>query len=93
MERTGGANVADGADEVRLRARAALAGRIADKTGGRWRRIRPADYVDMLTFRGPELLAGVEAAAGNTYAAADAYPPVAIQRAIAADVSPSSMDI
>jgi imidazolonepropionase-like amidohydrolase len=47
----------------------------------------PRTTLDMLTFSEPELRAGVEAAADrNTYVAAHAYPPVAIQRALAAGV-------
>jgi imidazolonepropionase-like amidohydrolase len=47
----------------------------------------PRTTLDMLTFSEPELRAGVEAAADrSTYVAVHAYPPAAIERAIAAGV-------
>ena len=47
----------------------------------------PRTTLDMLTFSEPELRAGVEAAADrNTYVAVHAYPPAAIERAMAAGV-------
>jgi imidazolonepropionase-like amidohydrolase len=88
MERTGGASIADSADEVRLRVREQLlqgASQIKLVGGGgvaSWR-----TTLDMFTFSEPELRAGVEAAADrNTYVAVHAYPPAQIQRAINAGV-------
>ena len=88
MERTGGANIADSADEVRLRVREQLLqGASQIKLVGGGGVSSPRTTLDMLTFSEPELRAGVEAAADrNTYVAAHAYPPDAIQRAIAAGV-------
>jgi imidazolonepropionase-like amidohydrolase len=88
MERTGGANIADSADEVRLRAREQLLqGASQIKLVGGGGVSSPRTTLDMLTFSEPELRAGVEAAADrNTYVAVHAYPPAAIQRAIAAGV-------
>ncbi|HEX3502682.1 MAG TPA: amidohydrolase family protein [Xanthobacteraceae bacterium] len=88
LERTGGANIADSADEVRLRVREQLLeGASQIKLVGGGGVSSPRTTLDMLTFSEPELRAGVEAAADrNTYVAAHAYPPVAIQRAIAAGV-------
>jgi imidazolonepropionase-like amidohydrolase len=86
MERTGGANIADNADEVRLRVREQLLqGASQIKLVGGGGVSSPRTTLDMMTFSEPELRAGVDAAADrNTYAAVHAYPPVAIQRAIAA---------
>ena len=88
MERTGAANIADSADEVRLRVREQLLqGASQIKLVGGGGVSSPRTTLDMLTFSEPELRAGVEAAADrNTYVAVHAYPPVAIQRAIAAGV-------
>jgi imidazolonepropionase-like amidohydrolase len=88
MERTGGANIADSADEVRLRVREQLfQGASQIKLVGGGGVASPRTTLDMLTFGTPELRAGVEAAADrNTYVAVHAYPPTAIQRAIAAGV-------
>jgi len=88
MERTGAANIADSADEVRLRVREQLLqGASQIKLVGGGGVSSPRTTLDMLTFSEPELRAGVEAAADrNTYVAAHAYPPVAIQRALAAGV-------
>jgi imidazolonepropionase-like amidohydrolase len=87
MERTGAANIADSADEVRLRVREQLlqgASQIKLVGGGV---SSPRTTLDMMTFSEPELRAGVDAAADrNTYTAVHAYPPPAIQRAIAAGV-------
>ncbi len=86
MERTGGASIADGANEVRLRVREQLlqgASQIKLVGGGgvaSWR-----TTLDMFTFSEPEFTAGVEAAADrNTYVTVHAYPPGQIQRAISA---------
>ena len=88
MERTGAANIADSADEVRLRVREQLLqGASQIKLVGGGGVSSPRTTLDMLTFSEPELRAGVEAAADrNTYVAVHAYPPVAIQRALAAGV-------
>ena len=87
-ELTGGAYIADSADEVRLRVREQLvlgASQIKLVGGGgvaSWR-----TTLDMFTFSEPEFRAGVEAAADrNTYVAVHAYPPAQIQRAINAGV-------
>jgi imidazolonepropionase-like amidohydrolase len=86
MERTGAANIADSADEVRLRVREQLLeGASQIKLVGGGGVSSPRTTLDMMTFSEAELRAGVEAAADrNTYAAVHAYPPAAIQRAIAA---------
>jgi imidazolonepropionase-like amidohydrolase len=88
MERTGAANIADSADEVRLRVREQLLqGASQIKLVGGGGVASPRTTLDMLTFSEPELRAGVEAAADrNTYVAAHAYPPAGIRRAIAAGV-------
>ena len=85
---TGAANIADSADEVRLRVREQLLeGASQIKLVGGGGVSSPRTTLDMLTFSEPELRAGVEAAADrNTYVAVHAYPPAAIQRAIAAGV-------
>jgi imidazolonepropionase-like amidohydrolase len=86
MERTGGANIADSANEVRLRVREQLfQGASQIKLVGGGGVSSPRTTLDMFTFGEPELRAGVEAAADrNTYVAVHAYPPAAIRRAIAA---------
>jgi imidazolonepropionase-like amidohydrolase len=86
MERTGAANIADSADEVRLRVREQLLqGASQIKLVGGGGVSSPRTTLDMFTFNERELRAGVGAAADrNTYAAVHAYPPAAIQRAIAA---------
>ncbi|MET0528223.1 MAG: amidohydrolase family protein [Microvirga sp.] len=86
MEQTGGANVADSEDEVRLRAREQLfQGASQIKLVGGGGVASPRTTLDMLTFSESELRAGIQAAADrNTYAAVHAYPPAAIQRAVAA---------
>jgi imidazolonepropionase-like amidohydrolase len=86
MEQTGAANIADSADEVRLRVREQLLqGASQIKLVGGGGVSSPRTTLDMLTFSEPEFRAGVEAAADrNTYVAVHAYPPAAIQRAIAA---------
>ena len=88
MERTGGSNIADSADEVRLRVREQLLhGASQIKLVGGGGVSSPRTTLDMLTFSEPELRAAVEAAADrNTYVAVHAYPPAAIQRALAAGV-------
>jgi imidazolonepropionase-like amidohydrolase len=88
LERTGGANIADSADELRLRVREQLLqGASQIKLVGGGGVSSPRTTLDMLTFSEPELRAGVEAAADrSTYVAVHAYPPAAIERAIAAGV-------
>lgn len=86
VERTGSANIADSADEVRLRVREQLLqGASQIKLVGGGGVSSPRTTLDMLTFSQTELRAGIQAAADrNTYVAVHAYPPAAIQRAIAA---------
>ena len=88
MERTGAANIADSADEVRLRVREQLLqGASQIKLVGGGGVASPRTTLDMFTFSEPEFRAGVEAAADrNTYVAVHAYPPAQIRRAIAAGV-------
>ena len=88
LERTGAANIADSADEVRLRVREQLLqGASQIKLVGGGGVASPRTTLDMFTFSEPELRAGVEAAADrNTYVAVHAYPPAQIKRAIAAGV-------
>ncbi len=88
MERTGSANIADSADEVRLRVREQLfQGASQIKLMGGGGVASPRTTLDMFTFSTPEFRAGVEAAADrNTYVAVHAYAPAQIQRAIAAGV-------
>ena len=88
MERTGAANIADSADEVRLRVREQLLqGASQIKLMGGGGVASPRTTLDMFTFSEPEFRAGVEAAADrNTYVAVHAYPPAQIQRAITAGV-------
>jgi imidazolonepropionase-like amidohydrolase len=86
LERTGAANIADNAGEVRLREQL-LQGASQIKLVGGGGVATPRTTLDMLTFGEPELRAGVEAAADrNTYVAVHAYPSAAIRRAIAAGV-------
>ncbi len=84
IERTGAANIADNADEVRLRVREQLLqGASQIKLVGGGGVSSPRTTLDMLTFSEPEMRAGVEAAADrNTYVAVHAYPPAAIRRAL-----------
>jgi imidazolonepropionase-like amidohydrolase len=86
MERIGAANIADSADEVRLRVREQLLqGASQIKLVGGGGVSSPRTTLDMFTFGEAELRAGVEAAGDrNTYVAVHAYPPAAIRRAIAA---------
>ena len=88
MERTGAANIADSADEVRLRVREQLLqGASQIKLMGGGGVASPRTTLDMFTFSEPEFRAGVEAAADrNAYVAVHAYPAAQIQRAIAAGV-------
>ena len=88
MERTGAANIADNADEVRLRVREQLLqGASQIKLMGGGGVASPRTTLNMFTFTEPEFRAGVEAAAdGNTYVAVHAYPSAQIQRAVAAGV-------
>ena len=88
MERIGGSMVADGPDEVRVRAREQLmqgATQVKLTAGGGV--ASPFSPLDVSTFTEPELRAAVEAAENwGTYVAVHAYTPVAIQRSIAAGV-------
>jgi imidazolonepropionase-like amidohydrolase len=88
MERTGSANIADSADEVRLRVREQLLqGASQIKLMGGGGVASPRTTLDMFTFSEPEFRAGVEAAADrNAYVTVHAYPAAQIQRAIAAGV-------
>jgi imidazolonepropionase-like amidohydrolase len=88
MERTGAANIADSADEVRLRVREQLfQGASQIKLMGGGGVASPRTTLDISTYSEAEFRAGVEAAADrNTYVAVHAYPPAQIQRAIAAGV-------
>jgi imidazolonepropionase-like amidohydrolase len=88
LEQTGGANIADSADEVRLRVREQLLqGASQIKLVGGGGVASPRTTLDIFAFSAPELRAGVEAAADrNTYVAVHAYPSAQIQRAIAAGV-------
>jgi len=88
LERMGSTNIADSADEVRLRVREQLLqGASQIKLVGGGGVASPRTTLDMFTFSEPEFRAGVEAAADrNTYVAVHAYPPAQIQRAIAAGV-------
>ena len=86
LEERGAANIADSADEVRLRVREQLLeGASQIKLVGGGGVSSPRTTLDMLTFSEPEMRAAVEAAADrNTYVAVHAYPPVAIRRALEA---------
>jgi len=88
IERTGAANIADSADEIRLRVREQLfQGASQIKLVGGGGVASPRTTLDMFTFSEPEFRAGVEAAADrNAYVAVHAYPSDQIQRAIAAGV-------
>ena len=88
LERTGAANIADSADEARLRVREQLLqGASQIKLVGGGGVASPRTTLDIFTFSEPEFRAGVEAAADrNTYVAVHAYPPAQIRRAIAAGV-------
>ncbi len=86
VERSGGASIADGADEVRLRSREQLMqGASQIKLTGSGGVSSPRTTLDMVTYSEPELRAAVETAADRqTSVAVHAYPPAAIQRAVAA---------
>lgn len=86
MERTGGANIADSADEVRLRVREQLfQGASQIKLVGGGGVASPRTTLDIFAFTESELRAGVEAAADrNAYVAVHAYPSAQTRRAIAA---------
>ena len=88
LEQKGAANIADSADEVRLRVREQLLqGASQIKLVGGGGVSSPRTTLDMLTFSEPEMRAGVEAAADrNTYVAVHAYPSAAIRRALAVGV-------
>jgi imidazolonepropionase-like amidohydrolase len=86
IEETGGAMIADSADEVRLRVREQLLqGASQIKLVGGGGVSSPRTALDMTTFSEAELRAGVESARDwNTYVAVHAYAPQTVQRAIAA---------
>ncbi len=86
IERSGAASIADGGDEVRLRAREQLMqGASQVKLTGSGGVSSPRTTLDMVTYDEAELRAAVEAAADRqTYVAVHAYPSAAIQRAVAA---------
>lgn len=86
VESTGAANIADSADEVRLRVREQLIqGASHIKMIGGGGVSSPRTTLDMATFSEAEFRAGTEAAADRgTYVAVHAYPPAQIQRAISA---------
>jgi imidazolonepropionase-like amidohydrolase len=86
MEETGGAMIADGPDEVRLRVREQLLqGASQIKLVGGGGVSSPRTALDMTTFSEPELRAGIETARDwNTYVAVHAYAPQTVQRAILA---------
>jgi imidazolonepropionase-like amidohydrolase len=85
MEETGGAMIADSADEVRLRVREQLLqGASQIKLVGGGGVSSPRTALDMTTFSESELRAGIETARDwNTYVAVHAYAPQTVQRAIA----------
>lgn len=88
MSQIGGSVIADGPDEVRVRAREQLmlgASQVKLTAGGGV--ASPHSPLDVLTFTEPELRAAVEAAANwGTYVAVHAYTPAAVQRAVVAGV-------
>jgi imidazolonepropionase-like amidohydrolase len=87
-EQTGGSIIADSADEVRKRVREQfLQGASQIKLVGSGGVSTPRSPLDMLTFTEPQLRAAVETAQDwGTYVMVHAYPPPAIQRAVAAGV-------
>lgn len=86
LEELGAANIADSADEVRLRVREQLIqGASQIKLMGGGGVASPRTTLDMFTFSERALRVGVETAADrNTYVTVHAYPPAQIHRAIAA---------
>ncbi|HEV2100864.1 MAG TPA: amidohydrolase family protein, partial [Stellaceae bacterium] len=88
IERMGAANIADSADEVRLRVREQLfQGASQIKLIGGGGVASPRTTLDMFTYSETEFRAGVEAAAErDTYVAVHAYPPAQIRRAVNAGV-------
>jgi imidazolonepropionase-like amidohydrolase len=86
LERTGGAAIADGSDEVRLRAREQLMqGASQVKLVGGGGVSSPRSPLDLTTFSESELRAAVDAAADRgTFVTVHAYAPLTIQRAVAA---------
>ena len=94
-EQIGGSAITDNPDEVRLRTREQLAqGASQIKLVGGGGVASPLSPLDMVTFTEPELRAAVEIANNwGTYVAVHAYTPAAMQVAIAAAPSASSMVI
>ena len=86
VETIGGAAIADGVGEVRLRAREQLLqGASQLKVAGGGGVSSPRSPLDMTSFSDAELQAAVDVARGwNTYVTVHAYAPYTIQRAIAA---------
>jgi imidazolonepropionase-like amidohydrolase len=86
IEQSGGAMIADSADEVRLRVREQFfQGASQIKLVGGGGVSSPRTALDMTTFSEAEVRAGVESAADwNTYVTVHAYAPFTIQRATAA---------
>ena len=88
IERAGGASIADGADEMRLRVREQIMqGASQVKLTGSGGVSSPRTTLDMVTFGEAELRAAVETASDRqTYVAVHAYPSAAVGRAVAAGV-------
>jgi len=88
VERSGAVSIADGADQVRLRAREQLLqGASQVKLTASGGVSSPRTTLDMVTLSEDEMRAAVEIAADRqTYVAVHAYPSTAVQRAIAAGV-------
>lgn len=88
VEQTGGASIADNADEVRLRVREQfMLGASQVKLVGCGGVATPRSPLDMLTYTESQLRAGVETAGDwGSYVQVHAYTPPAIQRAVAAGV-------
>lgn len=84
IEQTGGAMIADSADEVRMRAREQmLQGASQIKLVGGGGVSSPRSPLDMSTFSEDDLRAGVSVARDwNTYVTVHAYAPNTVQRAI-----------
>lgn len=86
IERTGAVSIADGADQMRLRVREQLMqGASQVKLTASGGVSSPRTTLDMVTLTEAEISAAVETAADRqAYVTVHAYPPPAIERAIAA---------